>query len=150
MLNFWPDNPMNLGRQTRETEDTMIQTDKRKFKRKKTHQLKIEELTCLDTYSVIATSGHIIDASTYGFLIELNRNELVESEHKSQLHLDAFLNKVVALYIPEMALDLDGRIVRSKHIGQGNFEIAIEFSEDIPEYWRGCLMDLLPEPGEVE
>ena len=48
-----------------------------------------------------------------------------------------------------MNLDLDGRVVRASHIGRGAFEIALEFSEDIPEYWRECLVDLLPEPGEI-
>lgn len=49
-----------------------------------------------------------------------------------------------------MNLDLDGTVNRTLHKGRGNFEIAIEFSRDVPEYWRECLIDLLPAPGEME
>ena len=49
-----------------------------------------------------------------------------------------------------MDLDITGIIVRTKHCGEGIFEVGIDYTSDAPEYWRECLCDLLPKPGELE
>ena len=49
-----------------------------------------------------------------------------------------------------MNLELDGKIARTSYIGDGVFEIAVDFSETAPTYWRECLLDLLPDQGEFE
>jgi hypothetical protein len=60
------------------------------------------------------------------------------------------VNQRVVLFLPQMNLDLDGTVMRTKHIGKGQFELGIKFSDDVPEYWRECLIDLLPRPGELD
>jgi hypothetical protein len=50
--------------------------------------------------------------------------------------------------IADMELEIDGCISRTRFIGSGLFEIAIDLSEDAPEYWRQCLVDLLPGTDE--
>jgi hypothetical protein len=35
-------------------------------------------------------------------------------------------------------------------LGKKGFYVAIDYSEEAPEYWRECLMDLLPNPGELD
>lgn len=52
------------------------------------------------------------------------------------------------LKISDMQLDIDGVISRTRFIGAGLFEIAIDLSEDAPEYWRECLVDLMPGADE--
>jgi hypothetical protein len=55
---------------------------------------------------------------------------------------------VVVLKIEEMNLELSGKITRTKLLGKEGFELAIDYSNDAPQYWRECLMDLLPTPQE--
>ena len=52
--------------------------------------------------------------------------------------------------IVEMDLEIDGQIVRVHHAEQERLEIAVDFAENAPAYWRQCLADLLPSLGEME
>jgi hypothetical protein len=117
--------------------------------RKEVDSLHVAEITSLNSYSLIAKEGYIVDASTKGFLMVLTRKDLVPSELKQNLNLDELIGKTLCLFLPQMNLDLDGKVVRTNQIGRGVFEVALEFSKDIPEYWRECLIDLLPAPGEI-
>ena len=54
------------------------------------------------------------------------------------------------MFLPQLNLDLDGTIIRTKHIGKGVFEVALTFAPDTPHFWRECLVELLPAPGEVK
>jgi glycine cleavage system aminomethyltransferase T len=49
-----------------------------------------------------------------------------------------------------MNIEISGRIARTKLLGKQGFEIGIDYAEDAPEYWRECLVDLLPAPGEFD
>ncbi|RME17808.1 MAG: hypothetical protein D6797_01675 [Bdellovibrio sp.] len=122
--------------------------DQRYSQRKRIDAVKISDLTSLNSYMVIAEAGNIVDASITGFLIRLRRQDLVPKELKQHLSLDSLVGQQVVLYLPQMNLDLDGIITRTRHIGGGVFDIGVEFSQDVPEYWRQCLVDLFPEPGE--
>ncbi len=118
--------------------------------RKEVEAIEINDLTSITNYSVIARHGRIINASNSGFLVEIKREWLVPEELRDNLSLSSMLGQAVVLFLPQMNLDLDGTITRTKHMGKGRFVIAIEFSHDVPEYWRNCLVDLLPEPGEFD
>ena len=83
-------------------------------------------------------------------MIQIERKDLLPTDLKSNLSLDSLIGQQVVLFLPQMNLDLDGTVNRTAHKGKGCFEIAIEFSRDVPEYWRECLIDLLPAPGEME
>ncbi|MCB0392158.1 MAG: hypothetical protein KDD58_12780, partial [Bdellovibrionales bacterium] len=117
--------------------------------RKTVDSIHVSEITSLHSYQLIASEGYIVDASARGFLMVVTRKDLVPQEFRDNLNLDSLIGTILCLYLPQMNLDLDGKVVRAKHIGRGVFEIALEFSDDIPEYWRECLVDLLPEPGEI-
>ena len=80
----------------------------------------------------------------------IHRDDLQQSKHKSNLTLAELEGANVGMFLPQMNLDLDGVIKRTRHTGQGFFEVYIEFSKDVPEYWRECLMELLPVPGEMD
>jgi len=117
--------------------------------RKEVDYIQVNDLTSVQDYSVIAKSAQITNASTTGFLMEIRREDLVPEELRNNLSLEATLGKQVVLYLPQMNLDLDGTISRTMHKGKGSYIIAVEFSPDVPEYWRACLIDLLPNPGEI-
>lgn len=124
--------------------------EKRSIERKSVDYVSVRDLTSLSDYNLIATQGYITDISTAGFLLVLSRKHLAREELKQNLNLDSIIEQDVALYLPQMNLDLDGRVIRAAYVGQGNFEVAIKFASDIPEYWKECVMDLLPKPGEME
>lgn len=118
--------------------------------RKDVEGIEINDLTSITNYSVLARHGRIVNASNSGFLVEVERQWLVPEDLRSSLSLASMLGQSVVLFLPQMNLDLDGTITRTKHLGKGRFIIAIDFSHDVPEYWRNCLVDLLPEPGEFD
>ena len=123
--------------------------NRRNASRKSVEGIKINDLTSITTYMVIAREGEIVNASNAGFLLEVNRDDLVPDDLRENLNLQSILGQSVVLYLPQMDLDLDGTISRASHIGKGRFAIAITFSNEVPEYWRDCLVDLLPAPGEI-
>lgn len=131
-------------------QNNQSQTSGRKSERKSIDCIQVNDLTSTTDYAVIATTGLITNASTSGFLLEVSRDHIVREDLKVNLTLDSTLGQPVVLYLPQMNLDLDGTICRTTHLGKGVFQIAVEFSSDVPEYWRACLIDLLPEPGEIE
>lgn len=123
--------------------------EKRSSYRKSLGAIQFQELTTLKNYKVLIEQGYIVDASINGFLIEVKRDSLFDSL-KDNLTLDDLLEKHIALYLPQMEIDLDGYVKRTRHTGNGDFELYIEFSEDVPDYWRDCLVELLPSEDELE
>jgi hypothetical protein len=122
--------------------------DRRVRERKIVDEIVVSELTSLSSYNIIAHSGTIVDASASGFLLSLDRKNVAAKDLRDSLTLDSLIGHQVVMFLPQMNLDLDGTIVRTEHKGKGRFEIAVTFSNDVPEYWRDCLVDLLPAPGE--
>lgn len=126
-----------------------MKADRRIAARKVVDYIHVAELTSLSSYSVIAREGVIADASQSGFLLKIDRQQLVPKEFRENLTLEQLIGHQVVMYLPQMNLDLDGTVTRAAHVGRGTFEIAVKFSPDTPEYWRDCLVDLLPAPGEM-
>jgi hypothetical protein len=126
-----------------------MKAERRIAARKTVDLIHVNELTSLSSYSVIAREGVIVDASQSGFLLSVERSALIPKEYKENLTMANLVGHQVVMYLPQMNLDLDGTITRADHVGKGRFEIAITFSPEVPEYWRGCLVDLLPAPGEI-
>ncbi|MCB0350790.1 MAG: hypothetical protein KDD38_06380 [Bdellovibrionales bacterium] len=128
----------------------MQANNRRIAERKAVEGIEINDLTSITNYSVIAREGKIINASSTGFLVEIERRWLVPEELRDNLSLQATIGQAVVLYLPQMNLDLDGTIMRATHTGKGRFLVAIDFAADVPDYWRNCLVDLLPAPGELD
>ena len=126
-----------------------MKSERRVAGRKEVEGILISDLTAITNYAVIAKAGRIVNASTSGFLLEINRKDLVPKSLRENLNLESLLGQHVALYLPQMNLDLDGSVTRATHMGQGRFVVGVDFSYEVPEYWRACLVDLLPTPGEM-
>jgi hypothetical protein len=123
--------------------------DRRYSPREEVEPISIKGFTSLDHMTLISRTGEIVDASKSGFLLKIDRKALVPKEFREALSLDGLIGDRVILTIDKMNLEVGGKIVRAKRIGKEGYEIAIDFSEDAPEYWRECLLDLLPRPGEM-
>jgi len=119
--------------------------------RQEIEPLKIASISLLSNLSKIARGGIIREASTSGFLIELKRENLVMAELRQNLSLDLLVGSVVLIYLPQMDLELCGKVARTKFNGKSaGFLIGVDYTADAPEYWRECLLDLLPKPGEID
>jgi hypothetical protein len=125
-------------------------TNRRVAERRDITPLEVSSMTSLENISKIARGGQIVEASTTGFLMIVKRQDLVPAVFRRNLTLDALVGTRVLLHLPQMNLEISGVIARTKLKGKEGFELGIDYTEDAPEYWRECLVDLLPAPGELE
>ncbi|MGE3974152.1 MAG: hypothetical protein AB7F59_06475 [Bdellovibrionales bacterium] len=124
--------------------------DKRIAPRKNVLGLEVKNLTALEPFSILARKAILIDASSSGLLLRVDRKDLIPRSLRSHLTLSSIEGEHVLFHIKEMDLEMDGKIARTRFIGDSTFEVAIDFTAEAPEYWRESLMDLLPTPEEFE
>jgi len=126
-----------------------LKNERRANDRKDLDPLAIQGLISITDLTPIADNASLVEASPTGFRIFIERNELVDQELQKNLTLEPIEGLEISLFIPAMDLDMTGVIVRSRHRGDGIYELGIDYTADAPEYWRQCLCDLLPAPGEL-
>ena len=126
-----------------------MRSEKRYFDRKELDPLAIQGLISISDLTPIADGGMLVEASPSGFRLEIMRNELCDPLLRENLSLESVEGLQVSIFIPAMDLDITGIITRTKFCGDNKYEIGIDYTSDAPEYWRECLCDLLPEPGEL-
>jgi hypothetical protein len=112
--------------------------------------LEVSSISSLENLAKIARGGEIIEASTSGFLLIVKREDLIPAMLRKNLTLESLHGSKVLLHLPQMNIEISGKIARTKLLGKQGFEIGIDYVEDAPEYWRECLVDLLPAPGEFD
>ncbi len=112
--------------------------------RKELNKLTLDSFSSMDSLQKLANYGQIIEASSAGILIKFKREDFVAKELRSNLNIDHLLGQNVFFNIHEMDLEISGTVARTKFLGKDGFVIAIDYTDDAPEYWRECLMDLLP------
>ena len=110
----------------------------------------VSYVTSLDDFAKIARNCEVVQASSSGLLLLVRREDLIPSALRKNLSLDALIGDRVFMHLEEMNLEISGVITRTKLVGKKGFQIAIDYSDEAPEYWRECLMDLLPKPGEFD
>jgi hypothetical protein len=118
--------------------------------RKETTPIHVAYLTSLDDFAKLAKNCEIIEASSSGLLLLVKRDELIPASLRKNLSLDALIGDRVFMHLEEMNLEISGTITRTQLMGKKGYYVAIDYSDDAPEYWRECLMDLLPAPGELD
>lgn len=118
--------------------------------RKTVQGVSVSNITALSQFAMIARCGSMVDVSSTGILLMIDRRDLVPKTLKDNLSLHSIEGEHIMIRISGMDLDLDGYVSRTRHLGKGVFEVAIDFSSDAPEYWRECLVDLMPAPGDIE
>ena len=107
----------------------------------------IRGLTSIDHMTLLARNGWLVEASTTGILVEVDRKELAPKTFRDSLSLKELEGDKVYLMIDAMNLEIGGTITRTNRITKDRWQIAIDFRDDAPEYWRECLVELLPKPG---
>lgn len=123
---------------------------RRSAPRKDIRPLEISTVSSLENLARIAKGGQLTDASISGFRICIPRDQLVPVEFRRNLNLDTLVGTKVLIHLSDLNLEVSGTVRRTKLLGKKGFEIGIDYSDDAPEYWRECLVDLLPAPGEIE
>ncbi len=118
--------------------------------RKATHPVHVAYITSLDDFTKITKNCLIIQASASGLLLQVRRKDLIPAHLREVLTLECLVGDRVFMHLEDMNLEISGTVARTQLSGKSGFLIAVDYSEDAPEYWRHCLMDLLPQPGELE
>ncbi|MCM2280775.1 MAG: hypothetical protein NDI61_02890 [Bdellovibrionaceae bacterium] len=88
-----------------------------------------------------------MEASKTGFCLHVRRKDLLPKQFRDVLSISPLEGDRVMLTLADMGLEISGTIKRTSRVNKDVFAIGIDFSEDAPEYWRECLLDLLPRPG---
>ncbi len=116
----------------------------RQAPRKEITPLTLDSFSSLESLEKIAKYGEIIEASASGILIHFKREDFIKKELRANLNLDSLVGHKVYFTIHEMDLEISGTVARTKFLGKKGFQVAVDYSTDAPEYWRECLIDLLP------
>jgi hypothetical protein len=122
---------------------------RRRYPRKVLDPIHVTDMRTVDELCSLASYGTILNSSATGLLIRVSRRDLSPEMRRYTLPLDIVVGKHVMMTIAEMNLDIYGRIVRTYHAEPGLVEIAIDFTDNAPTYWRECLAELLPSLGEM-
>jgi hypothetical protein len=88
--------------------------------------------------------------SPTGLLLRVDRENILAHSLRSTLTLSSIIGASVGFTIEVMDTYIEGAITRTKLESHGSFLVAVDFREDAPEYWRQCLVDLLPGEEEPE
>lgn len=128
----------------------MKKNDQRSAPRREMEKIAVLEIAFMQPFEPVARHGFLVDASSTGFLLEIEYSEITNKNYRGTLTLDAMIGKDIMLEIELMGLEIYGVVARTKKIGKSRFEVAIDFSDEAPEYWRECLLDMLPTAEEIE
>ena len=112
--------------------------------RKDITPLTLDNFASLETLQKLASFGEVIEASATGILLHFKRSDFIDKDLRTNLNIDQLVGQSVYFTIHEMDLEISGVVARTKFLGKAGFHVAIDYSKDAPEYWRECLMDLLP------
>ncbi|MNK91499.1 hypothetical protein D3C87_1115970 [compost metagenome] len=118
--------------------------------RKEVSPIHVSYLTSLDDFAKIAKNCEIVEASSSGLLLLVRREDLIPQALRKNLNLDVLIGDRVFMHLEEMNIEISGVITRTQLTGKKGFHLAVDYTDDAPEYWRECLMDLLPSPGEMD
>lgn len=141
---------MGKAQKKNQSNSNQSSSNRRAAPRKSVTGLEIKNVTAIEPFSILAKKGILIDASSTGILIRIDRKDLVPRSLRQNLSLAPIEGEHVVFHIREMDLEMDGKVARTQFIGNATFEIAIDFTDEAPEYWRQSLVDLLPDKGEFD
>jgi hypothetical protein len=124
--------------------------NRRQYDRKLLDPIHVTEIKAPGKSIVLAHHGTILNASASGLLIRILCSDLNAEILRHTIPLHTLEGEPVTMTILEMALDIDGRVVRAHQSAPEWYDIAIDFTDNAPPYWRECLAELLPSLGEIE
>ena len=108
--------------------------------------VKTAVITLSSEESLLARKAFISKMTPLGFNLTVQHKDLIPLTLRRGLTLNRLLNKNLSLYIPLMDIDLEVKVITTRHLGKGEFEIKTKFLTGLPAYWRECLSELWPKP----
>ena len=123
--------------------------NRRQSARKALDPIHVAAITVGERPTVLASAGTLLNASATGLLIRVHWRALIPAMVLSNGTLTVPQGTLMRLHIVEMALDMDGELVRMDQTGPEWWDIAMDFTASAPAYWRECLAELLPSVGEM-
>lgn len=136
--------PKKNQRKYRASPRKLIGKSSEKSNGKELSELTLDSFSSLDSLQKLAKYGQVVEASSTGILLKFKRDDFVAKELRSNLNIDHLVGQNIFFNIHEMDLEISGKVTRTKFLGKEGFLIAIDYTADAPEYWRECLMDLMP------
>lgn len=122
-----------------------VKTRRLEPQRKTVRQVTLRDVQNLKTGSTYFKRATVLDVSSTGILMSVKREDIVDKKLRSVLTFETIHQEPVGFHIEMMETYMEGIVVRSKMNGKGQFQIAIDFREDAPKYWRQAFFDILPE-----
>src|SRR6187551_3420056 len=86
--------------------------------RQKIDRIEISGFTSLDHMTLLSRHGHIVDASSSGFLLHVDRKELVPKQFREKLSIESLEGDQCFMTIPVMNLEISGKIARTKRLSK--------------------------------
>jgi hypothetical protein len=123
--------------------------NRRQYPRKALDPIHVAAITVGEPPTVLAAAGTLLNASATGLLIRVHGRALHPALVPSNGAWAVPQGTLLRMHIVEMALDMDGELVRLDQTGPEWWDIAMDFTASAPAYWRECLADLLPSVGEM-
>ena len=119
--------------------------------RKKVEGITVSNVAMLKpSYCSLTKKATLVNASSHDFLILIRRKDLIPKYLRNNLTLDSIKDHLIILTIEQMDLTISGYVTRTAMIGRGNFEVAIDYSQDESDYFRECLFSMLPHKNEFK
>src|ERR1700677_384701 len=116
--------------------------------RKAISQVDVLNVKNVSSGEVYFSRAMLVDVSPTGILLRVERENILAMGLRSTLTLSSIIGTSVGFTIEVMDTYLEGGVTRTKLEGHGTFVVAVDFRDDAPEYWRNCLVDLLPADSE--
>ena len=127
-----------------------LKVNRRISPRKNLQPIEIGSISSLETLEALSWGGSLVQASESGLLFTVQREDLKPKELRQNLSLDSLVGQRIMIYLPAFHLEISGSVTRTQYLGrEKGFAVAIDYSEDAPDYWRECLVDLLPGLSEL-
>jgi hypothetical protein len=117
--------------------------------RKAIEPIEVSSVSSLENLARLTKKAKIVEASITGFKLMVRREDLIPKELRSNLNLDVLVGTKILVYLDLMNLEIAGTVKRARLLGKEGYELGLDYTDDAPEYWRECLLELLPFPGEI-
>jgi hypothetical protein len=118
--------------------------------RKQIEQIDVLNVKNTENGEVYFSRASIVDISPTGLLLRVSRADILALPLRSTLTFSQLHSVSVGFTIEIMDTYIEGYVARTKLEDRSHFLVAVDIREDAPEYWRQCLVELLPDPADAD
>ena len=107
--------------------------------------LKVAVIALSPEEKLIVKKAFVSALNLTGFKLIFHNQDLISDSSKTQpFNLKSLWQKDLYMYVPDMEMNLEGRVTGAQQVENGKWEVKLAFSSSAPQYWRECLCDLWP------